>query len=124
MPLLIEHIDEIARRLKRDVLYVEFHSLPIKFRMKHDYENDLRRQAFLDWLDKHSIAWTYCFGFHDESLFESYLGQVYIDLPMDEYDPSYCLLRDRLENPDGSMRDENVRFFVVRLKVARRNANK
>lgn len=124
MPYVIEHIDEIARRLKRDVLYVEFHKLPNKWRMKHDYENDPRRQALLDWLDKNSIAWTFCYGFRDDSMFESYLGQVYIDLPMDESDPVYCRLRDHLENPDGSMRDDNVRFCVVRLKDARRNAKK
>jgi hypothetical protein len=42
---------------------------------------------------------------------------------MDETDPRYCQLRDYLEHPDGSMRDDNVRFYVLKLEVAMQNAH-
>jgi len=105
MPYLIEHIDAIARQKQRDVLFVEFHpqdtddDAPFSY-LNYDYEHDARRQAFLDWLDEHSIGWNPSAPIADECGFESYLGQVYIDFPTDEDNhPIYCQLRNYLEHP-------------------------
>jgi len=128
MPYLIDHIDAIARQKQRAVLFVEFHpqdtedDSPLSY-LNYDYEHDARRQAFMDWLDERSIGWCPCAPIADECGFESYLGQVYIDLRMDESDPTYCELRDHLEHPDGSIREDNVRFYVLKLEVAMQNAH-
>lgn len=127
MPLLIEHIDAIARQKQRDVLYVEFHPQTEdleEFDTEHYvWELDSRRQAFLSWLDQQAIAWRYCAPIASECGFESYQGQIYIDLAMDDNDPLYCGLRDYLEHPDGLMRDENLRFFYLPLAMAMKNAH-
>lgn len=129
MPLLIENIDAIARKQQRAVLFVEFHphfssddSDPEEYG-EYDYQQDARRQALLDWLAQHAIAWRPCFPIASECGFESYRGQIYIDLAMDEADPQYCLLRDHLEYPDGSMRDSNVTFCYLPLETAMQNAH-
>jgi hypothetical protein len=126
MPLLIEHIDAIARQKQRDVLFVEFHSQPTddeSFIHSHDWQGDPKRQALIKWLDKQEITWCCCSAFASEDGFDSYQGQIYIDLPMDEANPSYCQLCDHLEHPDGSMRDEQVCFYVLPLEAAMRNAH-
>jgi hypothetical protein len=128
MPYLIEHIDAIARQKQRDVLFVEFFPQApgddedyfFSF-LRYDPDEDNKRQALLNWLDEHNIGWFPCAPIADDCGFEQYRGQVYIDLPMDESDPTYCKLRDHLEQPDGSMRDEHIRFCVLRLEDALNN---
>ena len=126
MPLVIKSIDAIARQRQRDVLFVEFHPQADSrglFPYRYDWQTDPQRQRFLTWLDEQNIVWRYCGEFASESCFRAYLGQVYIDLPMDETNKKYCRVRDYLERLDGSMRYENIRFFVLPLAVAMRNAH-
>jgi hypothetical protein len=111
MPVIIEHIDAIARQKQRGVLYIDFRPTTDDEELfSYDYEDDERRQALLDWLDQQGIAWWRCAEVASEDGFEDYAGQIYIDLALDESDPKYCLLRDHLEYPDGSMRDSHVTF--------------
>jgi hypothetical protein len=131
MAELIEHIDAIARAERRDVLYIEFHrkdwydwgsdSLHV-----YQYKNDARREQVLTWLDEHGISWRKCGPFfRDKGLVrQPYLGEICLDIPFDESDAGYCLVRDYLENPDGSMRDENVRLYVITLEKALGNVHK
>lgn len=77
----------------------------------------------MTWLDEHNIPWEKCGPVASETSFRSYLGEIYIDVPFDENDPRYCIVRDYLENPDGSMRDENVRFYYLPLEHAMKNAH-
>lgn len=125
MPLLIEPIDAIARQKQRDVLFVEFQPRNEDKSLfhSHDWEDDPKRQALIKWLDQQAIAWCCCSAFASEDSFDSYQGQIYIDLPMDETNPRYCQLRDHLEHPDGSMRDEQVCFYVLPLEAAMRNVH-
>lgn len=125
MPAIIEHIDAIARKKQRGVLSVDFRPTTddIEELFSYDYETDERRQALLDWLDQHGIAWRPCAHVASENGFEAYAGQIYIDLALDESDPKYCLLRDHLEYPDGSMRDSNVTFYYLPLEAAMQNAH-
>lgn len=124
---LIQNIDAIARQKQRAVLYVEFHpqtdDFEDQFSYEYEYENDTERQTFLDWLQQHGIAWQCCAHVASECGFESYLGQIYIDLAMDDNDPLYCQLRDHLEFPDGTWRDPNKRFYYLPLDIAMRNAH-
>ena len=116
MPMLIEHIDAIARKAKRDVLFVVFRS-PVDWQ-----ENRLRKQV-CQWLDDHKVPWRECGPVADEHCMASYQGEIYIDVPFDEANPTYQKIQDYLENSNGTMRDPNVVFCCLRLDVAMRNAH-
>jgi len=115
MPMLIEHIDAIARQKQRDALYIKF--VPencaiddgIDTWLEHDYRNQPRRAEVLSWFDAHNIPWQICGLVANENIIECpYFGDVYIDIPFDENDPQYQIVRDYLENPDGTMRDKDA----------------
>lgn len=120
MPQLIEHVDAIARQLGRDILYLEFHP-PGQWR-GYRCQDDQARAETLAWLDRHAIGWQPCGPFADPPNLLPWLGQVALDLPYDAALPRYALLRDHLEFPDGSMRQPGVRFHVMPLAYAMRNA--
>jgi hypothetical protein len=122
MPGLIEHIDAIARKQGRAVLYLEFHPQPRGERRAWRFEDDPVRAAVLAWLDAHAVPWRECGPFADPRVMAPWLGQVWIDVPYDEALPEYRLLRDYLENPDGTMRHDGVRFHAMPLDYAMRNA--
>jgi hypothetical protein len=122
MPLQIEHIDAIARKKQRAVLYLEFHPVPIKEWRNYRHEDDLQRAAVLAWFDAHDVPWTACGPFADLRIMAPWLGQVCIDVPYDESLHEYRVVRDYLEHPDGTMRHEGVRFCVMPLDYAMRNA--
>jgi hypothetical protein len=122
MPAQIEHIDAIARRKERAVLYLEFHPRPFEQWRRYQYEDDALRAAVLDWFDAHAVQWTGCGPFADPRVMAPYLGQVYIDVPYDESLSEYRELRDYLEHPDGTMRHDGVRFYAMPLDYAMQNA--
>ena len=122
MPGLIEHIDAIARRKQRAVLYLEFHPQPYAEWRKYRFEDDATRTAILEWLDAHGVPWARCGPFADPRVMAPYLGQVYLDVPYDESLSDYRALRDYLEHPDGSMRHDGVRFYAMPLDHAMQNA--
>lgn len=128
MPMLIEHIDAIARKKQRDVLYVTFH--PIKSsdnRILHftpfAWEQDTKRQEVCKWLSEHHIHWQICGHIANENSMISYQGQIYLDVPYDNNDSLYALVRDYLEYPDGSQRFETVGFWYLPLEKAMENAH-
>lgn len=121
MPMLIEHIDAIARQKQRDVLYLVFHP-PVSETDENehvwrsdelDWETLPIRQQIIDWLDAQSIAWKCCGHFASENLMMGYRRQLYIDLPYDKSLPAYQALEAFLETPDGSMRFPQVTFFLL-----------
>lgn len=127
MPFLIENIDAIARKKQRDVLFVTFHPKQSddddSWELSHDWENDPMREVVCNWLTEHHIAWQMCGYVADECCMCSYEGQIYLDVPYDDNDPLYVLVRDYLENPDGSMRFETVSFWCLPLITAMENAH-
>lgn len=120
--ILLQHIDAIARARQRAVLYLEFHPQQRAGAAAYRVELDDVRDQFLAWLDTHGIGWQACGPLADVSRIESYRGQVCLDVPFDDTLPLYCLLRDALEHPDGSMKFATIRFMVLKLEVALRNA--
>ena len=122
MPVQIEHIDAIARRKGRAVLYLEFHPQPAGERRGYRHDDDPVRATVLAWLDAHGVPWTGCGPFADPRVMAPYLGQVYLDVPFDASLPAYRALRDYLEHPDGTMRHDGVRFYAMPLDSAMRNA--
>jgi len=124
MPQLIEYIDAIARKKQRDALLIQFHPENIEEALfEYDHNKDKRRKKVLAWLNKNKIIWQECAPVASEDGFCSYIGDVYIDVPYDENDPQYQLVRNYLENPDGSLRDKNVRFCFLPLEYAMKNAH-
>ena len=121
MPQLMEHIDAIARKLNRDVLYLEF----LKAQRPHrvDYRSLVSRSRIIQWLDREDIVWRECGQVASETVMRSYAGEIFIDVPFDEADDQYRKVQAFLEYPDGSMRFEDVRFYVVSLQFAMKNAN-
>lgn len=124
MPMLIEHIDAIARKKQRTVLYIIFHPATVYEDWgSYNFAKDPNRKRVMSWLKKHNIEWQECGEIASENCICSYLGQIYIDVPFDENEPQYRLIRDYLENPDGTMRDEQVGFCYLPLEHAMENAH-
>lgn len=120
MPQLIEHIDAIARAKKRNVLYVVFHE---NLRDQIDWEQLPVRKQIIEWLDVNSIAWKPCGHIASTNIMVGYKGQIYIDLPFDEKDPTYRKLCNYLEKPDGTMAFEGMTFCYHTLSAAMENAH-
>ena len=129
MPQLIEHIDAIARKKQRDVLFIRF-SDPLDLGddwneppNTWDWKSSTVRQAVISWLDKHQIGWCPCGDVASTNCMTSYAGQIYVDVPFDEADPVFRKLVRHLENPDGSMRLPGVLFCALALHIAMKNAH-
>ena len=129
MPRILKNIDQIALEKQRDVLYVLFlcsyndifnnEDLTLKFH----YETCMARQQLIEWLEKHQIDFSECFGWSSRSGIMSmpYLGEIYLDVPFDEANPKYQLLYNHLENSDGSMKIEGVTWYYCPLSEALEN---
>lgn len=113
MPQLLQHIDAISREKNRDVLFVHFENYE-----KDDQNPDSNRQKVLTWLEQNNISYVSCMGLEEEGLVDSYLGDIYIDIPFDLENQQYLLLSDYLEDEQGEMKIEGVFFFVLYLETA------
>lgn len=120
MPMLIEHIDKIAREKQRDVLFVAFRSGQNEFL---DWETLPIRQQIIGWLESEGIGWECCGHYANENMMSVYEGQIYIDVPFERDDPLYRKVEAYLENPDGSMRHPGVAFRYLPLELAMKNAH-
>lgn len=118
MPQLIDHIDKIAREKGRDVLYIIFDR---KIFDNYEWDEWPIRKETIKWFEENNIKTIECMGVASENGFESYRGQLYIDVLYDENVPEYIKVRDYLENKDGSMRIPGVLFCYLPLEHALRN---
>ena len=121
MPRLVEHIDAIARKLKRDVLYLEF----LKAQRPHyaDYRHLESRLRIVQWLDNEGIEWCECGQVASETVMRSYAGEIFLNVQFDETDDQYRKLQAFLEYPDGTMRFEDGKFYICSLELAMENAH-
>lgn len=113
MPQLLQHIDAIAREKNRDVLFVHFENFE-----EDDQGDDPIRSIVLAWLEDHDIAYEPCMGLEQEGFVDTYSGDIYIDLPFDETEPTYQKLSEYLEDDDGNMMLDGVLFYVLSLETA------
>jgi hypothetical protein len=120
VPQIIQHIDAIARAKQRDVLFVIFHETG---GIDTDWEALDVRNKLIQWLDAHKIAWQKCGHYARTEVMCRYLGQIYIDLPMEETNFQYRQLRDFMEYSDGTMRHEGVKFCYDTLDHAMENTH-
>lgn len=120
--ILISHIDEIARREQRDVLYLEFHPSDRELARRYDFRQDPVRSEIIGWLDAHGVGWGPCGPYAVVHRIEAYRGQVYLDTPFDQNLDSYRGLCSFLEHDDGSVRHTGIRFLIMSLDSAMKNA--
>lgn len=113
MPQLLQHIDAIAREKNRDVLFLHFENFE-----QDDQGDDPIRSIVLAWLEDHDIAYQPCMGLEQEGFVDTYSGDIYIDLPLDETDPTYQKLSEYLEDDEGNMMLDGVLFYVLSLETA------
>ena len=116
MPVLLEHIDAIARKKQRDVLFVRFNdpetqaSVSAKLTAPPVHWRELPiRQNLIAWLDSNQIEWDLC-------------GQIYIDVPFDPSLPQCQRVLNFLEYPDGTFRFPEAELCCLRLEIAMQNA--
>lgn len=126
MPQLLEHIDAIARKLKRGALFIRFDEHlkdgELSDWLDFDGEASEMRKTVTEWLDSKGIGWYPCAGFASVNSFGVYKGQIYVDVPYDENLPIYKELETYLENPDGTMRFPEAGFYYCSLEKAMENA--
>ncbi len=126
MPMNIEHIDAIARKLQRDVLYIAFNPQPTSEdedeAMFFEWNRLPIRQQVIDWLDSRGISWRFCGYYADVNSWMRYQGQTYVDVPFDQKNPVFQELSAILENPDGSMRYPDCSFYYCPLDHAMKNS--
>lgn len=125
MAVLIEHIDAIARKKQRDVLFLEFGVPEDKksYSSSYEYEKDPIRGEILAWLDAHNISYTMCGDFASENGWRAYRGQVYLDVVPDELDVVYKLLNEYLEDNEGKIKFKGVMYYILSLEIAMQNAH-
>jgi hypothetical protein len=101
MPLILNTIDEIARAEQRDVVCVMFFD-PRKPREPLDAARHALRNAFIQFLEDHSILWCECIDPGSEHLLPySYGGSMYLDFPNDLAHPAYRRVADYLAKSKG-----------------------
>ena len=130
MPMMIEHIDAIARRKQRDVLYLTFIDPDAQIDplqgvaepVEINWQTLPIRQTIIDWLDEHQIGWNPCMHVASVYLMMGYRGQIYIDVAYDTELPIYQTLASYLEFPDGTMKFPEVVFWLLPLEKAMKNA--
>lgn len=126
MPMLIEHIDAIARQKGRDVLFLDFpaeHGDDPFEEFDVDWKNIPIRQQIIAWLEQNQIGWSHCGYFADENSMGDYQGRIYIDVPFDTNDPIYQKLSGYLETPEVEIKFAGVNFCYLPLATAMKNAH-
>ena len=121
MPMLIRHIDAIAREKQRAVLFVVFGK---EGAGPNDWQTySAERRALEAFLESAGIGYEPCGQMADECSMRSYAGWLYLDVPFDESDALYQRVAEYLENPDGTLKCPWVRFCYLPLEMAMKNAH-
>ncbi|MFA5461165.1 MAG: hypothetical protein WC274_03695 [Sulfurimonas sp.] len=120
MPMILEHIDKIARDKKRDVLYIEF---ALGDMSSFKYKKFQKRNELLVWLNDNDIPYKMCGPIASEYGWSAYRGQLYIDLPMDETNEKYKLIDNHLTTEEDNFKIEGIEFYYLPLEVAMKNAH-
>ena len=118
MPMILEHIDAIAREKNRDVLFLRFHPTDSESYICYEHKDDVVRTEILENLKALEIPHKPCLDFYHPDGFNRFIGQIYLDVPYDENLPLYQKLQQYLEYPDGTMRFPTVRFLILPLEKA------
>jgi hypothetical protein len=118
MPVRIETIDAIARRLGRDVIFLDIRNggdRPVR-----DRPEIVEATA---WLDAEGIGWTACLGFVPGMLLiEGGPRAIYIEAPFEPGSAMLAKLEARFETTDGHPRHPDLILTLLTLEDALINA--
>lgn len=89
---LIDHIDEIGRRVKRNVIYVAFYKEDARPAKNHLRQINPDRKLLIKWLDKNQIDWLPCYDIFIGDIVSPYAGFIFIDIPADPTDSIFSNL--------------------------------
>lgn len=118
MPARIETIDAIARRLGRDVIFLDIRSG--KDRPVQDRPEIAKATA---WLDAEGIGWSACLGFAPGMLLiEGGPQAIHIEVPFEPGSAMLAKLDARFETPDGHPRHPDLILTLLTLEDAFINA--
>lgn len=118
MPARIETIDAIARRLGRDVIFLDIRTAAD--RPVRDRPEIVEATA---WLDAEGIGWTACLGFAPGMLLiEGGPRAIHIEVPFEPGSAMLAKLDARFETPDGQPRHRDLILTLLHLEVALINA--
>lgn len=118
MPLILETIDAIARRLKRDVIFLD-----IRYRRDRPSRDRAEVAVATAWLDLEGIGWAPCFGFKPGLvILEGGPRAIHILAPFEPGSPLLRKLEDQFETSDGLPRHPDLILSLLRLKTAMINA--
>ena len=118
MPVRIETIDAIARRLGRDVIFLD---------IRNGGDRPVRDQPEIveatAWLDAEGIGWTACLGFVPGMLLiEGGPRATYIEAPFEPGSAMLAKLEARFETPDGHPCHPDLILTLLTLEDALINA--
>lgn len=119
MSKILKHIDQIAREKQRDVYIIQFDK---KVYPRFNYKEYSYRDELLEWLDNNNIGYEECFSFASDNGFESYRGQLYIDIEVDETKDVCKKLKDYIKPDDGDLRFEGIDLWTLSLSLAMKYA--
>lgn len=112
MVQLVETIDAIARRLKRDVVFLSFDKL-----------KNPPREEILTWLQQNDFASSPCLEFRPGwVIYEGKCTELYLDIVYDPQSPKFMMLDRHFENEDQSAAIEGVRLYLLPLEDAMINS--
>ena len=118
MPARIETIDGIARRLGRDVIFLDIRTA--EDRRVRDRPEIVEATA---WLDAEGIGWRACLGFAPGMLLiEGGPRAIHIEVPFEPGSATLAKLDARFETPDGQPRHRDLILTLLPLEDALINA--
>ena len=118
MPVRIKTIDEIARGLGRDVIFLDIRNC--EDRPARDRPEVAEATA---WLNAQGISWTTCLGFAPRILLiEGGPRAIHIDEPFEPGSATLTKLEERFETPDGLPRHPDLILTLLPLDDAMINA--
>ncbi|WP_290901736.1 hypothetical protein [Aquabacterium sp.] len=124
MVMLVDYLDAIARRKKRDVLYVDFGLALGSCPDRSAWKMLPARTQLIEWFCEQEIELEIAvFVANDEILITPpYRGEFYIDIPYDKDDPKCQLVLQHMETNDGFSKLHGVRLCLLELSVAEKYA--
>jgi hypothetical protein len=119
MPVVLETIDAIARRLGRDVIFLD-----IRDGRERPTRNRPEVAAATAWFDAEGIGWKLCFGFEPGwAILEGGPLAIYIDASFEPGSALLARLEVQFEAQDGLPRHPGLVLSLLRLETAMVNAD-
>ncbi len=118
MPRRIETIDAIARRLGRDVIFLDIRNSQVR-----TVQSRPEIAEATAWLNAQGIGWTDCLGFAPGMLLiEGGPRAIYIETPFAPGSATLTKLEARFETPDGHPRHPDLILTLLPLQDTLINA--